>query len=97
MKKQLLFILLFLMSACTTTGIAQKNNKLPKWVTQPYDSYKKVDYLLAIGDGADAQSAQNSAMMNLSRIFQSDIQADQRLMEEINEVSKNGKLASVDA
>src|SRR5690606_15182035 len=57
---------------------------------------EKSQYLLAIGSGSDAQAAQNNAMMNLSRIFQQDINADQSLLEEIKEVSKNGKLAAVD-
>lgn len=88
-------LLLFVFSTFTCTSIAQKSGKTPKWIEKPYSVYDKTNYLLAIGSGSDAQSAQNNGMMNLSRIFQSSVKADQRLFEEIKEISKNGKLVSV--
>lgn len=93
MIRALTLILLFSSFACTT--IAQKKGKVPVWIEQPYKAYDKSDFLLAIGSGSDMQAAQNNGMMNLSRIFQSSIKADQRMLEEIREISKNGKLVSV--
>lgn len=93
MIRALLLLLLF--STFTCTSIAQKSGKAPKWIEKPYSVYDKANYLLAIGSGSDAQSAQNNGMMNLSRIFQAVVKADQGLFEEIREISKNGKLVSV--
>jgi hypothetical protein len=96
MRTSIILGILMSFLACSAPSTAQKKGKLPTWIEQPYKQYDKSQYLLAVGSGSDAQAAQNNALMNLSRIFQADIDADQRLFDEIREISKNGKLTSVD-
>ena len=73
MKTKFCIIYMFVIigSALGCTTMAQQSDHLPDWVNDPYTSFSEEQYLLAVGSGNTQQEAQNSALGNLSRIFQS--------------------------
>ncbi|HKJ31942.1 MAG TPA: LPP20 family lipoprotein [Balneolales bacterium] len=79
------------------SSLAQKeNNKgnLPKWVEKPSSLYNSDTYLLAVGTGSSLDEAQNHAFEKLSRIFQSKIRTNQKMIDEFRETSIDDKIKS---
>lgn len=87
----LLFCLVFGLAESAEAQRRKKKDKKPAWIENPANAYSQKDYLLAVGSGDTQQSAQNSAMGNLSRIFQSNIKAEQTLLDDMKETSGTGK------
>ena len=99
MKSHICLLLLTVGLSLTIScaSMAQRNNrsgKQPIWVTQPTRYEKASDYLLAVGTGSRFQDARNSALGNLSRIFQSEVKTDQTLIDEFHETIKDDRLNS---
>ena len=52
----------------------------PKWVSNPKTDYPDDLYLAAVGAGDTRRSAENAATASLSRIFESHIESDERVL-----------------
>lgn len=74
-------------------SLAQKVT-LPNWVENPSSVYNPKEYLLAVGSGSSLQNAQNKALGNLTRIFQSKVKSSQKLIDEFQETSGNNRISS---
>jgi hypothetical protein len=71
-----------LLSGCFTTG-----NKAPEWVTNPKSVYPESEFLATVGEGDTRQAAENAADAKLSRIFESRIESDERLSDQVHETN----------
>ena len=71
-------------AGCNTLG-----NNEPDWVLNPKTIYPENQFLVAVGSGTTRQSAEYAAAGNLSRIFESRIEADERLIDVVNETEKS--------
>lgn len=58
----------------------------PEWLTNPSDVYPQNQYLTAIGEGDSRAQAENMALRNMSKIFNTSIKAEDNLNETYNEV-----------
>jgi len=98
MKKVfVLFIVLLLSISCAVQAKTKKNkNEKPVWLENPEKVYSPQLYLTAIGEGDSRQDAQNNAVANLSRIFESKIKADVTTTQRYRELTKNKKTSVED-
>lgn len=83
-----LFIALFLLNL---TGCASLMGGTPTWVENPKAVYPESSYLVAVGAGDTRRAAENSAAGNLSRIFEANIQSDERLLDQSRETNNSFK------
>lgn len=88
------FILTFLVLYGCSTQKPVQSKPLPAWVDNPSGTYDEDTYLLAVGSGSTLKEAQEDARGSLSRIFQSEINATQQLIDEFIETSKNDEFSS---
>lgn len=79
-----LCLFVVLLSGCSTL-----RNREPDWVRNPKSVYPEKKYLVAIGEGDTRRSAENAAAANLSRIFESHIESDERMVDKVSETDKN--------
>lgn len=79
----IVFTGLFILSGCTAF------RGQPDWVRNPQSVYPEKEYLACVGEGDTRRAAENSASANLSRIFESQIQSDERLAEHSYETTTN--------
>ncbi|MEN7972355.1 MAG: LPP20 family lipoprotein [Verrucomicrobiota bacterium] len=81
----LLALLLASLSGCKSlTG-----GRMPEWVENPKSVYPESQYLVAIGEGDTRRAAENTAVANLSRIFEAHIKSDERLLDQSRETGKS--------
>lgn len=96
----LAIIALFVVScASTEQADAQRRKKKdsrPAWIDNPGNTFDEKKFLLAVGSGDTQQTAQNSALGNLSRIFTAEVKAEQQLIEEIQETSSSSGPSTFD-
>ena len=62
--------------------------KTPDWMENPKSIYPENRYLVTIGEGDTRRAAENSAVANLSRIFEAHIESDERLLDQSRETVK---------
>ncbi len=88
MKK--LLILLTLISCSTTSHLTKAKNEVqPKWLQNPKAVYSAQLYLSAIGEGDSRRQAEDMAAANLSKIFESKIEAIEIYNQKYLEIYKN--------
>lgn len=81
--KIILPLFLLILSGCKNlTGGA------PDWVANPKAAYPENQYLVAVGEGDTRRAAENAADANLSRIFESNIESDERMVDQTRETNK---------
>lgn len=61
------------------------SNREPDWVANPKTIYPDERYLVAVGAGDTRRAAENAAAASLSRIFESRIESDERLLDQSRE------------
>ncbi|MBN2163496.1 MAG: LPP20 family lipoprotein [Pontiellaceae bacterium] len=66
-------------------GCLTLSRQAPDWVNNPKSLYPEKQFLVALGEGDTRQSAENAAAANLSRIFESHIQSDERVVDRVVE------------
>ncbi|MDF7823674.1 LPP20 family lipoprotein [Pontiellaceae bacterium B12227] len=83
LKNSLLALLcISLLSSCVTN-----KNKEPDWVSNPKIAYPEDLFLVAVGAGDTRHAAENAAAASLSRIFESHIESDERLLDQTRETT----------
>lgn len=92
MKKLILIFSVVLMS-CTALGAkgGKTENEKPAWLTNPESVYSPNKYLVAIGEGDTRTAAENNALGNLTRIFESTVSAEQTVLENYYEMTNDDK------
>jgi len=61
----------------------------PDWVSNPKTTYPENQYLVSVGEGDTRRTAESSATANLSRIFESHIESDERILDQSRETGKS--------
>ena len=91
MKKTILLsVVLILILSCAAHAKKRKDSK-PEWLKNPKAVYSEQMYLSAIGEGDSRSDAENLAAGNLSRIFESNIKAEETVNQRYMELTKNNK------
>jgi len=85
--KGVLRILLSLSAVLTLSSCKTLSGGEPDWVSNPKTVYPDDLYLVAVGAGDTRRSAENAAAASLSRIFESHIQSDERLVDQTRETT----------
>ncbi|MDZ8119343.1 LPP20 family lipoprotein [Pontiella agarivorans] len=80
--------LVLLPALILSTG-CMSGNRQPAWLTNPKTVYPDSDYLVAVGTGDTRHSAENAAAASLSRIFESHIESDERLLDQTLETQSS--------
>ena len=68
-------------------GCASFSSREPDWVRNPKTVYPEDRFLVAVGEGDTRRAAENVASANLSRIFESHIVSDERMVDEVRETT----------
>ena len=79
----------FLALLCVTLLTACLTNREPHWVSNPKLAYPEEQFLVAIGAGDTRQAAEYAATASLSRIFESHIESDERLLDQSRETTSS--------
>ncbi len=91
MKKTILLsLIIILILSCAAHAVKRKGSK-PEWLKNPKAVYPEQMYLTAIGEGDSRSDAENMAAGNLSRIFESNIKAEETVNQRYMELTKNNK------
>ncbi len=69
-------------------GCGTVKNREPEWVRNPKTVYPENRFLVAIGEGDTRRAAENAAAGNLSRIFESHIESDERMIDKVQETGR---------
>ena len=87
-NKIILYLIIFGLLSCgaSTKTTASKNpDERPNWIDNPTSSYPDSKYLTATGLADTKTAAEDNARGNISKIFQSKINLDQTLIENVTE------------
>lgn len=79
--------LLYIFAAVVLTSCTTLSGGEPGWVSNPKTAYPDDLYLAAVGAGDTRRSAENAATASLSRIFESHIESDERVLDQIHETT----------
>ena len=93
LRLTLIFFFLQLMN-CTYAqkGVpAQKGDQKPQWINRPYAFYPQQKYIVGVGSGDTREAAEKNAIAQIAKVFQSNIQVDETLIESVLENSKGHK------
>jgi hypothetical protein len=80
---------LLLLCMSVLAGCLTKGSKEPEWVSNPKTVYPDDLYLVAVGAGDTRRAAENAAAASLSRIFESHIESDERLLDKTRETTSS--------
>lgn len=72
-----------------TAGCKTLSGGEPEWVSNPKIAYPDNLYLVAVGAGDTRRAAENAAAASLSRIFESHIESDERLLDQTRETTSS--------
>lgn len=61
----------------------------PEWIDHPEKNYPASDYLVAVGMGDSRKEAENAALANLAKIFESNIKLDETINSRYTELLKS--------
>lgn len=75
---------------------ANAQERKPAWVDHPEKDYPVSDYLVAIGIGDSRKEAENAALANLSKIFESNIKLDETIRSRYTELVKSENQPSLE-
>ncbi|MDY6915784.1 MAG: LPP20 family lipoprotein [Candidatus Cloacimonadota bacterium] len=86
MKKTIFYsLLVILVISCSVQAKTADKGK-PEWLQNPKSVYPENRYLTAIGEGDTRSAAEDMAAGNLSKIFESEVSADQTVSERYYEL-----------
>lgn len=87
-------LLTFLLLACTANAKgSKKKGERPDWLDNPQEKYPAQMYLTAVGEGDSRSAAEDMAAANLSKIFESNVKANEIYNMSYQEISKKGNTA----
>ena len=89
MKKVVVIVIIVLLSISCVMQAKTGKNKKPLWLENPEKVYSPQIYLVAIGEGDSRKDAENNAVANLSRIFESKVKADETTTQRYLELTRN--------
>lgn len=69
----------------------QKGKEKPEWVDNPYAFYSERQYLVGVGNGDTRDAAEKNAIGQIAKIFKTNIQVDEVLVESVFESFKKNK------
>ena len=69
----------------------EKGDRMPHWVNAPYDVFSQREYIVGVGSGDTREAAEKNAVAEIAKVFRSNIQVDETLIESALEHSKGGK------
>ncbi|RLD15716.1 hypothetical protein DRI50_03585 [candidate division KSB1 bacterium] len=69
----------------------EKGTKLPVWVNAPYDVFPQSQYIVGVGSGDTREAAEKNAVSEIAKVFQSNIQVDETLIESALEHTKGNR------
>lgn len=80
-------------SACSssksTSNPTRSSSNTSNWIENPASAFSEQKYLMAVGSGDTFDDARSRAMMNLTQIFRSTIESNQKLISDFNETTVN--------
>lgn len=86
-------LLTFLLLACTANAKGnKKKGSRPGWLDNPQEKYPSQIYLTAVGEGDSRSAAEDMAAANLSKIFESNVKANEIYNTSYQEISKQGNI-----
>lgn len=85
--KGIIGVLLGVSAVLALTSCKTLSGGEPEWVSNPKTVYPDDLYLAAVGTGDTRRSAENAAAASLSRIFESHIESDERLVDQTRETT----------
>ncbi len=97
MKTILKIILILMLMQFWQCSYAQKSIKVqkgkekPEWVNNPYAFYSEGQYFVGVGSGDTRDAAEKNAIGQIAKIFKTDIQVDETLIESVFESFKKNK------
>ncbi|GAB6392167.1 MAG: LPP20 family lipoprotein/putitive lipoprotein [Treponematales bacterium] len=77
-------------SAASRPAAPPRTGARPAWVDSPEAVYGKAEYLAAVGDGKDRQTAEAKALAGLIAVFGQSVQSDFKILTTYSEAVKNG-------
>lgn len=92
MKKSIIILLALLLCFIPLFAKAKApvKNVRPAWVDNPKAEYPETMYMSAVGEGSNRRDAENTAIGNISRIFESKVKAESSVQERYKELTGNG-------
>ncbi len=66
----------------------ESGDKIPQWVNAPYDIFPQNRFIVGVGSGDTRQAAEKNAVAEIAKVFQSNIQVDETLIESALEHTK---------
>lgn len=95
MKKISVLLIAFLIVAWVGSSNLEAKSKQPGWLTNPENKFPSAYYLTAIGEGDSRAQAENMAVANISRIFESKVMASESIQQRYEEmISSKGANSS---
>lgn len=90
------FVILQLLSLISCASAPPKSNvtttsEYPEWINNPTSLYPDSRYIVGVGSGDTRQAAENDAVGNIAKVFQSAINVDQTVIENYLEVEENNQ------
>ena len=67
----------------------QKGKEKPEWVNNPYAFYSERQYFVGVGNGDTRDAAEKNAIGQIAKIFKTDIQVDETLIESVFPLRKH--------
>ena len=92
--KTIIFLFIFLVTACKSNSNPQRANNAPEWTRDPYIRYNRNLYVAAIGMGSSHELAERSALANLIAIFGQSIEMDETIAESYEQLSRSGYITN---
>ncbi len=92
--KIMLILLLVQFWQCTyaqKSAKIQRGKEKPEWVDNPYAFYSENQYLVGVGTGDTRNAAEKNAIGQIAKIFKTNIQVDETLIESVFESFKKNK------
>jgi len=84
-------LLTFLLLACSANAKGnKKKGSRPGWLDNPQEKYPAQMYLTSVGEGDSRSGAEDMAAANLSKIFESNVKANEIYNMSYQEISKQG-------
>ena len=69
----------------------QKGDQKPDWVDNPYALYSEQQYIVGVGMGDTRAAAEKNAIGQIAKVFKTNVQVDETLIESVFESLKNNK------
>lgn len=87
--KRIIFITILFLLLFGCAAQAKPKDKKPKWLMNPKSVYPEQMYMTAIGEGDTRTQAEDYAAANLSKIFKSNVSANETYIQQYKEIVSN--------